>query len=92
MEYLIDFILELVIEGSIEASKNKKVPKPLRYVALIIVLLFFICVISLIIFVGILVLKQSIIGGILLILLGIFMVIASVLKFRKMYLLKVNDK
>lgn len=92
MEYLIDFILELVIEGSIEASKNKKVPKPLRYVALIIVLLFFICVISLIIFVGILFLKQSIIGGILLILLGIFMVIASVLKFRKMYLLKVNDK
>ena len=92
MEYLIDFILELVIEGSIEASKNKKVPKPLRYVALIIVLLFFICVISLIIFVGILFLKQSIIGGVFLILLGIFMVIASVLKFRKMYLLKVNDK
>lgn len=31
MEYLFKFILELFIEGSIEASQSPKIPKPLRF-------------------------------------------------------------
>jgi len=41
MEYLVEFLLELVLEGSIEVSKSPKVRKPIRRLFLIIIALFF---------------------------------------------------
>ncbi len=92
MEYLFEFILELALEGSIEASKSKKVPKWIRYILIIIISLFFISVISLIFIAGILTLKKSIWVGIFFILLGLYMLVMSIIKFRKTYLLKINKK
>lgn len=88
MEYLFELILNLVLEGSIEISKSKKVPKFIRYVFIILISLFIISVIGLIFFVGFLSLKQTIIGGIFIICFGLFMLVMSIIKFRKVYLMK----
>lgn len=92
MEYIFEFILELVFEGSIELSKSNKLPKYIKYSLIIIIALFFIAVIGLIFLLGILSLKESILLGVLLILIGLFMFIMSVIKFRKIYLTKTKNK
>ncbi len=86
MEYLFEFILELVLEGSIEASKSKKVPKPIRYMLITLIVLFFIAVIGIIFVAGFLSLKKSLIVGIFLILIGLIMLIGSYIKFKSTYL------
>lgn len=88
MEELFEFILELIFDVSVEASKNKKVPKPIRYLLVGFIILFFIFVIGLISFTGILMLKDAVIVGILLIVFGMLMLIMSIMKFRKIYLTK----
>lgn len=88
MEFIFEFILELIFEGSIEVSKNRKIPKYIRYPLIVIISLFFILVIGLIFFTGILSLKKNLLLGIALILIGMLMLIMSVIKFKKVYLTK----
>ena len=85
MEFIFEFILELVLEGSIEVIKSSKIPKYIRYPLIVILALFFIAVIGLIFLVGILSFKENILLGILLIAIGLFMLAACVVKFRKTY-------
>lgn len=92
MEYLIEFILELVLEGGIEVTKSNKVPKPIRYIILGIIALLFIAVIGVIYLSAFLFLKQSIIGFILFFVLATFMLISAIIKFKKEYLKKINNK
>lgn len=92
MEYIFEFILELVLEGSIEVSKNNKIPKYIRYPLIVIIALFFIAVIGVIFLAGILSLKENVILGIFFIFIGLFMFIMSIVKFRKRYLIRTNKK
>lgn len=92
MEIIFEFILELFLEGSIEISKSRKVPKWIRYPLIIIISLFFIAIIGFILLEGILVLKENMLIGIFLILIGLFMLIMSIIKFRETYLIKINKK
>lgn len=91
MEYIIEFILELIIEGSIELSQSKKVPKIIRYFLISIIVLFFLIVTLGLIIGGILILNKNLLIGIFIIGIGIFLFIASLYKFRKMYLIKSNS-
>ncbi len=91
MEYIFEFILELVLEGSIEVSTNSRIPKYIRYPLIVILFLFFIAVIGFVLFTGILSLKENILLGMFLILVGLFLLIMSIVKFRKAYLIK-KDK
>lgn len=86
MEYIIEFIFELLFEGSLEISKNKKVPKYIRYPLIVIILIFFILVIGLILLTGILSLKENIIIGLLFIIIGLLLLTLSIIKFIKIYL------
>jgi len=88
MEYLFEFIFELIIGGSIEASKNNRVPKWIRYILIGIIALFFTVVIGTILLAGILSLQKNIFLGMFFLLLGIFMLIMSFVKFKKTYLIK----
>ncbi len=90
MEFLLELLLELALEGSIEVIKSRKVPKYIRYPLIILLSLFFIAVIGLIFFAGILSFKKSALLGILLIVLGLWMLLMSVIKFRKLYFTKIN--
>lgn len=88
MEFIFEFIFELIFEGSIEASKCSKVPKFIRYPLIVIIALFFIAVIGLIFLVGFLSLKENIFLGVFFIFIGLFMLIMSIIKFKKTYLIK----
>ncbi len=88
MEFIIELILDLLLEGSIEASKSEKVPKPIRYILIALISLFFLAVIGLIIFIGIDTLKNSKLGGIIVILMGVLLLILAIMKFKKIYLKK----
>lgn len=88
MEYIFEFILELVFEGIIEVSKRNKIPKYIRYPLIGIILLFFIAVIGLVIFTGIIFLNENIVLGIFLIVMGVLFLIKSAIKFRKTYMIK----
>ncbi len=90
MEYLIEFILELVFESGLEATKSNKVAKPIRYILLGIIVLFFIAVVGLIYLTAFLLLKESIIGFIFLFLLATFILISAIIKLKKEYLIKSN--
>ncbi len=92
MEYIFEFIVEFVLEGSIEVSKSSRIPKYIRYPLIGILSLFFIAVIGLIFFTGILSLKENMLSGIFLILVGLFLLIMSVIRFRKAYLTKMNKE
>lgn len=86
MELIIEFIIELILEGSFELSKNLKTPKWLRYPLIILVLLFFIAVIAIIFIVGFLALKESAIIGLLLIIISIAFAVYSIAKFIDIYI------
>ncbi len=92
MEYIFEFILELVLEGSIEVSKKKNIPKYIRYPLIFVIVLFFIAVIGLILLVGVLSMKENMLLGIFFILVGLFLLIMSILKFKKIYLEKTNKE
>lgn len=92
MEYIFEILLELVLEGSVEVSKSRKVPKYIRYPLIVLIALFFIAVLGLIFFGGILALKKNVLVGIALILLGSLLLIMSVIKFRKTYLTRENKE
>ena len=91
MDILFELIIDLLISSSIEGSKSSKIPKPIRYLLLGFVILFFVAVIGLIIFVGVDILKTNLIGGLIIIGFGILMLILSILKFKKIYLEKNNE-
>lgn len=86
MEIIIELLVELLFEGTFEISKNKKVPKFIRYPLILLIILLFIGVISLIFFTGILIYKEtSKICGILLMLIGVALLVSSIIKFKKIY-------
>lgn len=92
MEIIFEFILELILESGIEASKSRNIPKYIRYPLIGIISLFFIAVIGIIFLVGILLLKENIPLGIFLMLIGLILFIMCIIKFKKTYLIKTSKK
>ena len=86
MDELIEFILDLLLEGGIELSANKKVSKWIRYPIIAFLFLFFTIVIFGMIILGILMIEESILVSFIFVTCGIAMLIGSVIKFRKTYL------
>ncbi len=92
MEYLFEFLLDLVLEGSIEASKNEKIPKYIRYPIIVFISFFFLLIIGLILWVGFSLLKENLACGLFFLFLGLFMLGMGIIKFRKLYLVKKSKK
>lgn len=88
MDFLFEILLEFALEGGMEASKSKKVPRIIRYLLIAIIVLFFAIIILGLFAIGILMLKESIAGGIFMILISIILFISAIIKFRKVYLSK----
>ena len=86
MDFIFELIAELIMGTVFEASKSKRVPKPLRYFLIALIILFFAAVFGLIFFIGALTLKKTVIGGIVIIAFGLLMLILGIRKFRKTYL------
>ena len=86
MEFLFEILLELILEGTMEASQNKKVPKLVRVVLIVLISAFYLSVIGLILFIGVTCWKTNKIGGLIIITIGSVIFIMAAVKFRKMYL------
>ncbi len=91
MDLVIEFLMELLFEGAMEVSKNRKVSNWIRYPLIIFIVLLFGFVIFGIFILGIASRKENLLLSILLIALSIFILVASILKFKKVYLEKKND-
>lgn len=91
MELLFEILVEFLVEGTIEISKNKKVPKMIRYPLLVLIIVLFIGVIFLIFLTGVLAYQRiNKIVGLFFILIGILFLIASIVKFHKVYVKRKN--
>ena len=91
MDLLVEFILEFVLEIGVEASENKKVPKPIRYFLIAFITTFFLAVIGLIYFISIISIKENIAAAIAFFVLGTFMLVASIVKLKKAYISKKEE-
>lgn len=85
MEFVFEFLFELILEGGIAASRSRKIPHCIRYPLIVIIVLFFLAVMGFIFWLGISLLKENLPFGIFFILLGLFMFVMSFIKFRKIY-------
>lgn len=92
MDIIFEFIIELIAEGTIELSKSIKVPKYIRYPLIVIIALFFVGMIGIVLFAGIVSFEQNIVLGIVLIALALLMFLVGISKFRKTYQTRKNNK
>ena len=88
MEFLIEFLVDLILEGSMEISEDEKMPKWLRYICLTIVTLFFGAVTIGLFILGVYVGKENIYAGIFFILIAFILLISGIVKFEKKYIQK----
>lgn len=85
MDFIIEFILELVIEGGIEIGSNKKVSKWIRYPILALVIVFYLALITMLIFIGITVVKEQFITAVAFWLVALLLLIGTLYTFNKKY-------
>lgn len=90
MDELIEIALDLIIDGGLEISSNKKISKWIRYPIIALISLFFLTVTIGLLVLGILILKQTILGGIFIIIISIILIISSIIKFKNLYLKNKN--
>ena len=88
MELIFEFIIELLFEGVGEASKNKKISKFIRYPLIALIVLAYTAFILLFVFMGVSIIKDNMIGGILIIGFAILFLILSIKKFKETYIEK----
>lgn len=86
IELLVEVAAELTAEGTVELSKSVKVPRCVRYLLIGIVVLFSAGVIGVMMLTGWLMLKESLLGGLVFLALATWMLVMGVIKFRKTYL------
>lgn len=88
MELIFEFIIELLFEGVGEASQNKKISKFIRYPLIALIVLAYTAFILLFVFMGVSILKDNMIGGIIIIAFAILFLILSIKKFKETYIEK----
>ena len=86
MEFLIELLLDLVLEGSVEISSNRKIPKSIRWPFIVLIVLFFFVVIFGMFVLGMLILNKSLLGGVFIIVVNCIFIILGIKKFKKVYL------
>ena len=91
MEFIFELIADLLLEGSMEIESNKKINKFIRYPILAIIILFFLVVIFGLMYLGIISLSSSLVGGLFIIIISLVLLIACIHKFREVYLKEKED-
>jgi len=92
MEFLLELLVDLIVDGSISLNKNKKVPSFIKYFLIGFVGLLYLSVIIILFVLGMIIGKENIAVGLILIILSLVFLIFSVLEFRKKYVVKSNKK
>lgn len=71
MEFLFEFLLELLFEGSIEAATSPRLPKWVRYPLVLLVLAFIFGICALIVVAGVAVMRENTFLGVFLVVFGV---------------------
>ena len=85
MDFLLELILELFMEGSIELASDKKVPKFIRYPLGILLISFLGFIIGCMLILGVAILKESVVAGVFIILVALFLLIMAIYRFKEIY-------
>lgn len=85
MDDLIEFVLDLLIDGGMELISSEKISKRIRFPILIILSLFFLTITLGLVILGLLIIDSTILGSFILMLSGIVLFIFSIMKFKKIY-------
>lgn len=88
MEFLFELLFELAAEGTVELSKSVRVPRPVRFLLIGIIVLFSVAVIGVMLLASIMALKENVFFGIALLAITLFMLVMGVIRFRETYLKK----
>lgn len=80
MDILFEILFDFAVEGTIELGTNIKVPKFIRYPALILMLLFFMGVTAAVFVLGIALMKDDLFFGILMIIFGTFLLVGIIVR------------
>lgn len=91
MDIILEFFLELLVDGVIETSGNKKMSRWIRYPLIALVVLFFGAVIALIFYLAFGLSSHEPVASACFFFLGLFLLVGTVLKFRKLYFAKRSD-
>ena len=71
MDTVLELLLDLFLEGGMEVSKSKQVPKYIRYPVMALVIAILAACIGLILVIGIAMLRDSVLAGLLIALAGL---------------------
>lgn len=85
MESLLELLLELIIEGSISLSTNKKVSKIIRYPLIILIILFFSAILIGLLWLGIFIWESNLYASLFIIMVDIILIISLIYRFKKIY-------
>ena len=86
MEFIIEFVLDLLFEGGQEICRNQKISKWIRYPVLVLIALMFAAVVLLLFVLSWTMWDESVPGSLLIAAIGIALTAAIVIKVRKEYL------
>lgn len=91
VDFIVECIIDLVLEGTFEISKDRKMSKFIRYPLICIIVLLFLMIIGLMFFIGISIMRSNFYLGLLIIFLTLFFLYYGVKKFKIIYLTKKGD-
>ncbi len=87
MELLLEVIFDLIVEGSAEVAKNRRISKWIRYPIVVLISLFIIAVIGLLTFMGFAIIfkgdRYAKLAGILFLIFDIILIISAIKNIKK---------
>lgn len=93
MDFLFELIFEIIIEGSLELGTDRKIPMPLRILALLLFLLIYVAFIGIFAFIAVGCWKRGdVAASIVLFILDAIFVLLVVRMIRKKYKEKTNEE
>lgn len=93
MDFIIDVIIDLILEEGVNASKSNRLPKGIRYFLFALVLILYICIIGLITIIGISLLEDNkLVEGILTLIFALCILVLCILRFKAVYTKKTTKK
>ena len=88
MDFILELVIELLLEGSIEISSINKVSKWIRYPLILFIVTLFAGIILLMFYLGFSLLNKNALVAILILIISLFMLISAIVKFKKIYIEK----
>ena len=88
MDFIIELVIELLLEGSIEISSNKRVSRWIRYPLIVFIVTLFAGIILLMLYLSFSHLNKNALVAILILIISLFMLISAIIKFKKIYMEK----